>query len=68
MSAATIWLGIFLLVLLGILWRYAVRLKKLEQWQQEREGMERRIKFLEGEIKAIKGSIPFQVFSNGKTG
>lgn len=62
----TIWLCAALLVLLYILDRHAGRIRRLEKEREERQAMIERIRFLEEELKKIKGSVPFKLFS--KTG
>lgn len=70
MAPTIIVLGCALLALLILLWRYSDRLLRLEKdrlTQQEREMMIDRIRYLEDEVKRIKGSVPYKLFSHAKT-
>lgn len=74
---ATICLGALLVLLLLVLDRYGTRLRRLEREsalkKELKEAYDRetammiRIAFLEKEVKAIQGSVPFQIFSHAKT-
>lgn len=62
MNPPTVWIGLTLFGFIGMLYRYGRRLHRVEQWQRERSTMLQRIEFLEKELAAIKGSVPFQLF------